>query len=437
MNPIDIPDNTRSIHKLGDFIMSYQPYQNAFVDALVNRIAMVIVTSRMWSNPWARFKQGTMEFGETVEEVFVNIAKPHSFDPAVAEKEVFKIEKPDVRAAFHTMNWQKFYKVSISTAQLRQAFLSAEGITDLIAYIVDSLYTAMNYDEWLAMKYMVLRSVLNGYVYPVATLAVTGDGADPKDSIVKYRQYTNALTYLSTDYNMAGVFNSTPVEDQVIIVPAEVEAVQGVDVLANAFNLTYADYISTRIGIDSFEFTASETDRLNELFGDDPDYEPIGGADLTLLQKVNAFKCDERWFMIFDNFQEMTQLYNGEGLYWQYWLHAWKTFSISPFANAIVFTSSANEITGVTVSPSTAKVAQGTDIQMTATVAGDGVYKKTVTWEIAAGASGSLASGTKIDPSSGRLHVAADQAVDSAVTVTAYAVDGQSGKATVTVTAAS
>lgn len=435
MNPIEIPNSTNSLHKLGEYIMSYQPYQNAFLNALVNRIAMTIITSRLWSNPWARFKQGTMEYGETVEEIFVNIAKPHSFDPTVAEKEVWKIEKPDVRAAFHTMNYRKFYKVSISTAQLRQAFLSAEGMADLIAYIVDALYTAMNYDEFLTMKYMVCRAIINGYVYPVTTKAVTGADADPTDSIIKYREYTNNLTFLKTDYNMAGVYNATPIDEQVIIIPNAIEAVQGVEVLANAFNLSQADYISERIALDSFEFTAAETERLGELFGDDPDYTPIAGADLTLLQSVNGFKCDYRWFMIFLNHQEMTQLYNGEGLYWQYWLHNWETFSISPFANAIVFTSTANTITGVTVSPATANVTQGADLQMTAVVNGTGIYKKTVTWEIAAGSDGALASGTTIDPSSGRLHVAADQTAESTITVTATAVDGKKGTATITVKA--
>ena len=107
-NPIRIYDDTRSLHAIGDYIMNYEAYQNAFVNALVNRIAMTLVTSRMWSNPWSMFKQGYMEFGETVEEVFANIAKPQSYDPAIAEKEIFKREIPDVRAAFHTMNYQKF-----------------------------------------------------------------------------------------------------------------------------------------------------------------------------------------------------------------------------------------------------------------------------------------------------------------------------------------
>ena len=217
-NPVRIPDDTRSLHDIGAFIMDYQPYQNAYINALVNRIGRVLVTSRMWRNPWAVFKKGKLEYGETVEEIFANIAKPHSYDPAVAETEVFKREIPDVRAAFHTMNFQKFYKVTISDDQLRQAFLSYGEMSSLIAYIVDSLYTSMNLDEYLVMKYTFCRSALNGYIYTVTTSAVTGEGADPKDAVKKFRQYTNALTFLKSTYNMAGVRTSTPVERQVILV---------------------------------------------------------------------------------------------------------------------------------------------------------------------------------------------------------------------------
>ena len=37
----------------------------------------------------------------------------------------------------HMMNYQKFYKATISNDQLRKAFLSWQGITDLIAKIVE------------------------------------------------------------------------------------------------------------------------------------------------------------------------------------------------------------------------------------------------------------------------------------------------------------
>jgi hypothetical protein len=168
---VPIADGTSdSIRKIGTVIMGNQDLQNAFLNALINRIGRVIITSKMYENPWAGFKKGLLEYGETVEEIFVNIAKPHQFDQSKSESEVFKREIPDVRAEFHPMNYQKFYKVTVSNDQLRQAFLSVQGITDLIGRIIDSLYTGANFDELISMKYLVGRFALAGNIYPVNSL---------------------------------------------------------------------------------------------------------------------------------------------------------------------------------------------------------------------------------------------------------------------------
>lgn len=434
VNPVRIPDDNRSLHNIGQYIMQYESYQNAYLTALVNRIARVIVTSRMWKDKWAVFDMGKMDYGETIEEIFVNIAKPHSYDPAKAETQVFKREIPDVRAAFHSMNYQKFYKVTISNDQLRQAFLSYYDMNELIARIVDSLYTAMNLDTFLTKKYMLAREAINGGIYTVVTKPISGDGADPDDAITKYRQYTNNLEFLKTLYNRAGVRNSTPIADQVIIVPNEAEATLGVKVLAAAFNLSEVDYISKRIAVDSFEFDADDEARLAELFANDSTYKPFTGEEKKALQLISAVKLAKDWFMCFDNFEQFTENYNGEGLYWQYFFHVWKTFSVSPFANAVLFTSQVSEVTAVTVSPAAANVAQGTSIVMTAEVAGTGLFEKTVEWSVKGAKD--LASGTRIDGTSGVLRVASDEKVGNVLTVTAMAKDGQTGTARITVTAA-
>ena len=433
VNPVRVPDDNRSLHNIGEYIMSYEPYMNAYITALVNRIARVIVTSRVWKDKWAVFEMGKLDYGETVEEIFVNIAKPHSYDPAKAETQVFKREIPDVRAAFHSMNYQKFYKVTISKKQLRQAFLSYYAMNELIARIVDSLYTGMNLDVFLTKKYMLAREAINGGIYTVVTKPISGDGADPDDAITKYRQYTNNLEFLKTLYNRAGVRNSTPISDQVIIVPNEAEATLGVKVLAAAFNLSEVDYISNRIPVDSFEFDADDEARLAELFANDDAYKPFTVEEKKALQLISAVKLAKDWFMCFDNFEQFTENYNGEGVYWQYFFHVWKTFSVSPFANAVLFTSQVSEITAVTVSPTAANVAQGTSIVMSAEVTGTGLFVKTVEWSVKG--TGALASGTRIDGTSGVLRVASDEEVGNVLTVTATAKDGQTGTALITVTA--
>lgn len=70
VNPVRVPDDNRSLHNIGEYIMGYEPYMNAYITALVNRIARVIVTSRVWKDKWAVFEMGKLDYGETVEEIF-------------------------------------------------------------------------------------------------------------------------------------------------------------------------------------------------------------------------------------------------------------------------------------------------------------------------------------------------------------------------------
>lgn len=432
-NPVRVPDDTRSLHAIGDFIMNYQPYQNAFVNAIINRIAMTIVTSKMWDNPWTVFKRGYMEFGETVEEIFVNLAKPHSYDPVTAQSEVFKREIPDIRAAFHTMNYQKFYKDTIQNDQLRQAFLSWQGITDLIARIVDSMYTAQNYDEYCVMKYMISRAILNG---DVSYKAVPSVFSTADDIVYAARSISTDFTFLKTNYNRAGVYNSTLRDDQYIIISADLEALVDVGVLARAFNMEYADFLGHVIIVDSF--SQHDTARLAELFANDSTYSAFSGDDITALGNIAAVIVDRDWWMVFDNLMQNTELYNGEGLYWQYWLHAWKTFSISPFANACAIVSSVGSITSVTVSPSTATMAPGASATFSAAVVKSGLVSDAVKWSITKQKSAE----THIDPFSGVLYLGADEtgtanaggtAYEIVVTATSVVDSTAYGTATVTV----
>ena len=90
-------NSLESVREIGAIIMDYPALKNEFLSALVNRIGMVLITNKMYANPWSVFNRGRLELGETVEEIFVNIAKPFQFDPAVAETKVFAREIPDVR----------------------------------------------------------------------------------------------------------------------------------------------------------------------------------------------------------------------------------------------------------------------------------------------------------------------------------------------------
>lgn len=365
-----------SVREIGSIIMQYQALQNEFLSALVNRIGMVLVTSKLYRNPWAFMKQGMLEFGETIEEIFVNIAKPFEFNQEKSETTIFKREIPDVRAAFHVMNYTKFYKATISNDQLRQAFLSWNGITDLIARIVDAMYTAANYDEFITMKYLLAKHLIAGNIY--ANQIDTVSTENMKSIVATIKGVSNSLEFLSNKYNYNSVETYTNKSDQYILVNAKFDATMDVEVLASAFNMDKAEFMGRRVLVDSFGNL--DNARLKLLFAEDPNYTEISEDDLQALDNIPAVMVDRYFFMIFDNFYNFTEQYNGEGLYWNYWYHTWKTFSISPFHNAVAFVPGAPTITSVTVEPSTASGSVGSTIQLSAEVVSTNFAPKTVTW---------------------------------------------------------
>ena len=410
-----------SIRQIGAIIMDYPALQNEFLSALVNRIGRVLITSKMYDNPWSFFKKGLLEFGESVEEIFVNIAKPFQFDPAVAETNVFKREIPDVRAAFHIMNYQKYYKVTISNDQLRQAFLSWQGISDLIAKIVDAMYTGANYDEFQTMKYMLARHILDGHMYPVEIPAV--ETANMKSIVSVVKGVSNKFTFLSPNYNLAGVQTYTDKNDQYMLINSQFDATMDVEVLASAFNMDKAEFSGRRVLVDSFG--SLDTDRLSELFAGDSTYKEISSDELKALDAIPAVLVDRNWFMIFDNFYNFTEQYNGEGLYWNYWYHVWKTFSVSPFANNALFIPGKPGVTSVTVTPSRSTVAAGQSVQLSVNVVTTNFAPKSVTW--------SVNSEYATVDNSGKVTVLSTAPASTNITVTATSTFDTSKKGTATI----
>ena len=427
-------DAVESLRQIGATLFRYQAHQNAFLSELVNRIAMTLISSRLYRNPWARFKRGILDYGESVEELFVEIGMAHQYDPAVAEREVFKREIPDVRAAFHHLNYQKFYKNTIEEQQLRSAFLSYSGLSDLVSKIVQAMTTAANFDEKIMMKYMLAYAILNGKMGVQAITAPTLEDAKP--ALATMRELSLNLQDMRTDYNFAGVTTYTEPKDQIVFLSNKFSSVVDVGALAMAFNLQYADFIGNTVGINQFSFLPNELERLNNLINLDPEVDVISASQQEILDNVQAVVVDSNWFMIFDRIEEMNQKQNEEGLYWNYWLHVWKIFSTSPFANAVALTTGTNSVGTVTVTPSTMAVtsipATGANLQLSAKVTGSGIFSQKVNWtssntdRVVVSASGLVTF---------KPYTAEQQAELVGTVVTATSAEDPTKKATFTVTA--
>ena len=401
--PVATQDN---IAEVGNPILNFQAAQNEFLDSLVNRIGMVIITSRSYNNPLKPFKRGLMSLGETVEEIFVNIIKAEPYylvddQGKTACEDEFGRRLPDVRAVFHTRYRQDKYPITIQNDDLRTAFLSYQGVEDLVSKIIEAVYTSDEYDEFLLMKNVFFEAGLRGALTPITIPGLdTTDNA--KETMTIFRKSALDLTFMRNDSNYMGVTTHTPIDDQVIFLLTSVASSVDAEVLASAFNMDKTNFIGRRVIVDDF-----------------------GGLEK---EGVVAIQTDREWFMVFDNYLTMNSDYVASRLYYNYFLHHWETLSYSPFKNARAFVTKAPTVTSVTVTPGTASLtkATGGTVQFNATVEGDGLISPDVVWSITEDANATISK-------TGLVTVKGGITVDS-LTVTATSKTDSTKTSTATIT---
>lgn len=327
----------QDIPAVGDILFGYPALANMFTSMLMTRIAFVNIKSATFNNAYAKYKKGYLEMGETVEEVFVSMAKAREFSVEKAEAREHKRTLADVRTAFHAMNWRVQYPISVSREQLRTAFTTPNALTDFIAEQIASVTKAAEYDEFLLFKYLLIKAVTHGKMYPVAF-----DASDIKNAAKKFRGISNELTFISNKYNNAGVRTNTSKADQAIFMAADFNAEYDVDVLASAFNMDRATFSGQLELID--DFTQFDNERFDEIRANSTMIEEVTDEELALMKDVKAILVDQEWFQVYDNLAEMTETHVASGLYWNYFYNVFKTVSSSPFSNAVVFVADSADV---------------------------------------------------------------------------------------------
>ena len=328
-----VPEATKSnIDRVVANLLDYTPTRNEFLDNLVNFIGLQIVKSQVWSNPLAPFKRGLLRYGDSIEEIQVGLIKARVYNPdrEVLERELFGVHKPNVQANFHRINRQDKYVVSVNDLELRRAFDSEFGLSNLITGIMSAPTTSDNVDEYKIMTHLFTEYEQNGGFFKnhVSELASDDSTADDAKLFLKrVRSFSGKLQFVDTKYNAARMPVFANPSDLVLFTTPDVNAALDVDALSAAFQIDRANVASRIVLIN------------DEDFG-------IPGAQAVLT--TNDF------FMCADTYMNTTSQFNPGDIHTNYWLHHHGIYSVSRFAPAILFTTDAGTVINLVDTPATA-----------------------------------------------------------------------------------
>ena len=307
-----------NIKEIGNILLNdaYQPMLNEFVNNLINRIALTRIENKSFSNPLAMFKKGSVPYGTDIQLIYENpaIAEDYEYSNQAMAK-LLTITDPDTKVAYLRRNRKDLYTKTIAREGLQGAFESAEAFDDFVSSITQSLYSGNYIDEFKYTKALIDGAYEEGKVITEVVSAVA-DKSTAEALVEKCRALYLKMQFPSTEYNAYSKFSTDTDETKVntwtdadricVITTADVMAKVDVQSLASAFNMDKASFMGRVIVVDKFDNS-----------------------------EIQALICDESFIQIFDNIFRFDEFYNARTMSWNEYLHAWGTFAISPFANAV------------------------------------------------------------------------------------------------------
>lgn len=301
-----IPEATQqNIATIGNALHTYTLLYNEFCSALVNKIGKTILETKLFENKLSRFKSGTTNNAQDVEEIFMEMAKAEGSYDKTGPNPLGRREPPDVKVLYHRLNRQDYYAISIGDIDFIRVFRSEATLDSFISGLINSVYSGANYDEWCAMKNLL--ATYEGYFdYEVPAI---GDGEAAKDFVKTVRKAVNDLSFASTEYNAAHVKTWSEPGNLVLLVNKDIIAEVDVEVLSKAFNMGKTDIQTEIIVMDDFG-------TLTDTYG---------------------LLVDKDWFRVWDTLSHMEPQRNAQGLFTNYFYHVHQILSASRFKNAVRF----------------------------------------------------------------------------------------------------
>lgn len=292
--------------------------RNQFIDALVNRIGLTIYKNLSWTNPLAKFKRGMLTNGETIQEIMAGLLEAKSYDANrdELEHEIFGRMTPEVQVSYHHIDRQDRYKLTIPYNDLRQAFLTPNGLSEFVTNLMSSLQNSDQWDEYLIMSRLFAMfdeadAFFNVNVPDLSDFSVDSS-LEARHMLKELKRFGNTLPFVSRVYNPAGLPVAARRDEMELFVTASADSSMDVDALAAAFNIGRA------------EFASRKTVLPDGAFG-------IDGAQ-AILSTRDLFVCA-------DNLIETTSIFNPATLHNNYWMHHWGVYSMSRFVPVVMFNS--------------------------------------------------------------------------------------------------
>lgn len=313
-----VPQATQTnLTQVATAITEYPVAKNEFVNALTNQVSRTVYFSKFFTNPFKFFKKGTLEYGKTIEGVFIDLIKGKGFGEnfGTANTDVGSListEKQDnIKVEYYSENFRNKYKTTISDSQLKGAFRNPNGLSELVQRMIQAPLNSAEFDEFLMLKKVLNQLTLKQHEISGYNELSENEKAKELTKIIK--TYIGKFRFLSDSYNNGGVRTFSMPNELVVLVTPETQALIDVELLSSAFNMDKAEIESRLVLID--EFTKTGTDEVDT-------------DTLCIL-------CDENLIQFYDTENTSESFRNPDRLETNIFYHRWGIMAGCSYVNAL------------------------------------------------------------------------------------------------------
>lgn len=230
---------------------------NEFANLVVGLMATYVHTKR-FDNPLRALKKPAAQFGNTERNVAVNYLKAHSYK--VDDETLLKLEKPEYKEWFYSVNMHRRYEFSWSRYELKRVFNSGDsnGFEQLFIATLDAQRNSDEYDEMDSMiqVFAEANDLLKLHTNYLGKQFQSGDMAFMQGGgqmlLKQIRADAGRMRFPSMLYNNIDIPTFDKPENLVLWVTPEIDAAIDVYALAPIFNIDKAEVNFRKIVIPDF-----------------------------------------------------------------------------------------------------------------------------------------------------------------------------------------
>lgn len=352
---------TTTITDVGEAVIKApQTIRNEFMENLYNKIGLTLVDYPVVNNKLDFLRKGTLEFGQTIEDIYVGLAKAQPYVTGMADGDYpdqYEIQKLPHFSAFYNTILSRQYMVTRHLTDLKKAFHGSASMEMFIGGMMNAITSREAYDDYRMTVATIARQVeeastSENHKGRVRLLSLFNETVDTAEQVTaedafqskKFLQfYSNQLkkwakrmTYLREDLNLAGVPHILNKEQQRIMMPGDILVDFETELLAWAYN--------------NGNLEIGGVDEIDAWYSIGAEAEGESGVEVSpdSIQAKSAFTDDGSMLVgiIYD--PNMVKIYNKEhvgstaenarGNYWNMFQSVEDIYAMNPYKNFVYFT---------------------------------------------------------------------------------------------------